>query len=282
MAIQGSHDLDNSIRAAAIELETLEFPAPQVLLLLGTGVDDLIPLLTEPVEIALSDLPQVPGAWRSAQLIAGRFADVRVWACVDAPEADDVSWARAWPIWLARAAGAGSCLITAAGCALPDASSPLPAEGYLFVEDHLMLEGTSALHGLASSNLGPLFPDQGSVHDFSARRDLMQEGARLGLTCVEGVLACVPGPTLETPAERSYYARAGAHASVQDLGNVFHAMAHCGLSGLTLVALLGASSGRVEELLAASNRLAPGLAELIQASVGTLAARAQLERQEEL
>lgn len=282
MALEGLNDLDISIRAATLELESLNFPSPEVLLLLGTGVEDLTPLFREPVEVDLSILPGVPAAWRSAQLIAGRIDEVRVWACTDAPDPDTVPWARAWPVWLARAAGAGACLVTAAGSALPDSNPPPPAEGFLLVEDHLILEGASALRGLGSSSLGPLFPDQGGVHDASLRRDLMQEFTRRGLTCVEGVLACVPGPALETPAERAYLAHAGAHASSQGLGSVFHAMAHCGLGGLTLVALLGNSSARVADLLAASERLAPGLAELVQATIGPLAARTRLERQEEL
>jgi len=275
-------DLDSSIGAAALGLESLDAPSPEVLLLLGTGVEDITPLFEEPVEVVLSDLPGVPEAWRRAQLIAGRINGVRVWACADAPDPDAVPWARAWPVWLARASGAGACLVTAAGSALPDATPPLPAEGYLLVEDHLVLEGASALCGLASSNLGPLFPDQGGVHDASLRHDLMREGARRGLTCVEGVLACTPGPSLETPAERTYFARAGAHASTQSLGSVFHAMAHSGLDGVTLVALLGDSPARVPDLLAATERLAPGLLELVEAAIEPLAAHARLERQEEL
>jgi len=282
MTVQGLHDLDSSVRAALLELGSLDFPSPEVLLLLGTGVDDLIPLLEEPVEVALSNLPEAPDAWCNTQIIAGRVAGVRVWACADAPGPDDTPWARAWPVWLARAAGAGACLVTAAGSTLSDASHPPPVEGFLFVEDHLNLEGASILRGLTSSSLGPLFPDQGSVHDDALRQDLLREGTRLGLSCTEGVLACVPGPALETSAERAYLARTGAHASAQDICGVFHAMAHCGLEGLALVPLLGAASACVEDLLAASERLAPGLAELVEASIAPLAARARSERQEDL
>jgi len=49
-----------------------------------------------------------------------------------------------------------------------------------------------------------------------------------------------------------------------------------------MVALLGASSAKVEDLIVASERLAPGLAELIEASIAPLAERARLERQQEL
>ena len=101
LAMEESTDLDSSVRAAVLELQSRDFPNPEVLLLLGTGVDETSAPLSEPTEVSLSDLPEVPRAWRDAQLIAGRSGDVRVWACTDAPESDATPWARAWPIWLA-------------------------------------------------------------------------------------------------------------------------------------------------------------------------------------
>jgi purine-nucleoside phosphorylase len=172
--------------------------------------------------------------------------------------------------------------VTAAGSALPLGDDSNIEEDYLFVSDHLALDGASTLRGLAQSNLGPLFPDQGRVHDDVLRSELIKAGQRKGLPCAEGVLACAPGPAIETPAEREYYARAGAHASAQELGAVFHAMAHSGLSGITLIAILGDPDVSVEELLKASTRLAPGLSELIQAAIDPLAARSRLELEEEL
>jgi hypothetical protein len=59
-------------------------------------------------------------------------------------------------------------------------------------------------------------------------------------------------------------------------------MAHSGLSGITLVAMLGNPTDSVEELLEASTRLAPGLCELIEASIEPLAALSRSEQEEEL
>ena len=239
MTTLAPHELDVSVSEAILELESMNFTSPEVFLLLGTGSDDLVQILQSPVEIALGALPTCPTAWKSSSLCAGELHGVRIWALTDAPESDQRPWARAWPIWLARAAGAGTCLISAAGCALPLNDGGALTEDFLFVADHISMDGPSPLHGLASSKLGPLFPDQGRVHDTSARVELIKEARRRGLSSAEGVLACAPGPALETPAEREYFARAGAEASAQDLGAVFHAMAHSGLGGVTLVALLG-------------------------------------------
>ena len=282
MSAKATHELDASVREANLQLESLNFTAPEIFLLLGTGVEDLTRLLEDCVELSMSELSSCPPAWKDRSLFAGRVGGVRVWALSDDPEHDPVAWARAWPIWLARAAGAGACLITTAGIALPEPNDPHLSEGFLFVSDHLVLGGESPLRGLSQSNLGPLFPDQGRVHDAALRASLLKKGRTKGLPCSEGVLACVPGPSLETPAEREYYNRAGADASAQNLGGVLHAMAHCGLGGVTLVTLLGGQDSSIERMLESSSRLAPGLAELIETSIDPLATRARDERREEL
>jgi purine-nucleoside phosphorylase len=282
MTTQAPHALDASVREAVLELESMNFTSPEVFLLLGTGSGDLTRLLEDPAEVSLSELPSCPKAWMGGSLCAGEIRGVRIWVLTDAPQTGDASWARAWPVWLSRTAGAGACLVTAAGCALPGHDDSELQDGYLFVSDHLALDGSSALRGLARSNLGPLFPDQGRVHDATSRAALVKEGERRGLACSEGILACTPGPALETPAERAYFAQAGAQASAQDLGAVFHAMAHSGLCGLTIVALLGDPEASVEELLEASTRLAPGLCELIEAAIDPLAERSRQELGEEL
>ena len=247
-------------------------------MLLGTGTQDVSPLLEEAQNISLQELDECPAAWRGALLCTGRVRGVRVWALTDAPAPGYLDWTRAWPVWLARSAGAGACLVTAAGCGLQGSEEV----DYLAVSDHLVMDGSNALTGLAASSLGPLFPDQGRVHHEGARAELVERAAKVGLRCSAGVLACTPGPTLETPAERRLYERAGAQATTQELGGVFHAMAHSGMGGLSLIALLGAEASSVEDLIERSERLAPGLLELIEAAVEPLAAMARREREEEL
>jgi len=282
MSTEILNELDSSVRAAREQLHDGGVLSPEVLMLLGTGSEDIAPLLSERVTIELGELDGTPAAWRAAQINCGKLADVRVWLCDDAPLDDPRPWARAWPIWLARAAGAGSCLLSAAGSALPGVDPAPPAEGYFLARDHLALEGASVLRGLSDSTLGPLFPDQGSVHLDLARHELLQAAARVGIDCAEGVLACVPGPALETPAERAYLAHAGAHASAQNLSGALHAMAHAGLGGLCLVALLGGDADKVEDLLAAADRLAPGLLELLTTAIPPLAAHSRAQAKEQL
>jgi purine-nucleoside phosphorylase len=173
-------------------------------------------------------------------------------------------------------------LICIGASPLVDAKPATLSEGFFLAEDHLMLEGSTPLHGLSSSNLGPLFPDQASVHDKLARAALLERAQTLGLPCEMGVLACIPGPALETPAEQRYHALAGAHAAAQNAGGLYHAMAHSGLSGLTIAALLGRGDATVEELVATAHKLAPGLIELILAATDLLAVNTRLDAKNQL
>ena len=282
MPAQHTHELDASVREASLQLRESDFGAPEVLLLLGTGVSDIQTLLEDPQHLNLSDVAGAPKAWSESSLTSGRLGSARVWLCEDAPQADPVSWARSWPIWLARQCGAGRALLSVGASPLTNAKPACQPEGFFLVEDHLMLEGATPLTALSTSNLGPLFPDQGAVHDKPARDALHLQAQALGLPCDRGVIACTPGPTLETPAEQRYHALAGAHASAQSIGALFHAMAHSGLSGLTIAALLGHGEADVEELVASAQRLAPGLTELIPAAVEILATNSRSEAEEQL
>jgi purine-nucleoside phosphorylase len=133
------------------------------------------------------------------------------------------------------------------------------------VRDHINLSGRTPLVGLTESRLGPLFPDQSRLHHQELRKQALVAARKLGLACCEAVVACVSGPTLETPAERRFWAQAGADVAVQELVNTLHACAHAGLSVLELVALTDRGEG-VQDMAGLVSRalaIAPGLEDLL-------------------
>ena len=282
MPAQQPHELDASIREASLQLHDHAIGAPEVLMLLATGAEDVMPLLEDPQELSLSELSSAPTAWTDSVLIGGKLNGVRVWLCEDSPRTDVTAWARPWLIWLARQCGAGRALLTIGASALTHATEPCQPEGFFLAADHLMLEGATPLRALSHSNLGPLFPDQGCVHDTTAQEALLLRARSLGLPCDAGVLACIPGPALETPAEQRYHALAGAHASAQNVGALYHAMAHSGLSSITIAALLGEGDAKVEDLVASAQRLAPGLIELIVCATELLGSNSRAEAEGQL
>jgi len=81
----------------------------------------------------------------------------------------------------------------------------------------------------------------------------------------EAVVVASPGPALETPAERHFFARAGGQVAVQGLEGPLLAAAHAGLAVLAIVCVTDRGEGEVDlgQIVAAAERLAPGLEDLL-------------------
>lgn len=141
--------LDRSVARAADALRDSEVGSPDALLLLATGPGDLPARMTDSVVVPLREVPGVPAAWHGVTLRAGRLGVALVWLIEDdadlehGPEPD---WNRAFPVWLAGAAGARLMIHTSAGTALgstsPDGAT-LVAGDVVRLVDHLNLSGRS-------------------------------------------------------------------------------------------------------------------------------------------
>jgi len=263
--------LDAAVRGALAGLEAAGVPAPRALFLLGTGAG-LLPLgLKESRRIGLGEIAGVPEAWREVQLHAGNLGGLACWMIEDAPgppdrgalpAADEPPWVRGFPCWLAAAAGAAVLVHTSAGATLVD---DIPPGALAIVSDHVNLSGRTPLLGLAGSSLGPLFPDLTRLHHAGLRARAIATASRIGLAAHEAVAACSPGPALETPAERRFFARAGAQVVVQGLEGPLLAAAHAGLAVLAVVCVTdrGESEADLGQIVASAEKIAPGLEDLL-------------------
>ncbi len=287
-----SNPLDAAVFDASKELRGRGAPEPEVLFLLGTGLGLLPSKLSSSWRLPLESIAGVPTAWRGATLIAGDVRGVTFWLIEDAPHEEggrvaaampsEHAWARAFPVWLAACSGATICVHTSAGTALGDDQPGAQPPVLAFGSDHLNLSGQTPLLGLGESRLGALFPDQTTVHHARLRERALWHAERLGIPSMQGVLACTSGPSLETPAERVYFQRAGGDVAVQDLAAPLIAAAHSGLSCLSIVGLLPQEPGiDVRRLLEGAEVIAPALEELIEALLPDLA-QLSLELREEV
>lgn len=279
---------DAEIFDAAAGLAERGVPQPEALFLLGCGVGVLPGRLEHAGRTPLAGLDGVPDAWADALLHYGVFNGLSVWMIEDAPRTpseEDPLWVGAFPVWLAAAAGAATLVHTSAGNALPrlpqpeqdEPREPLSVGTIALVSDHVNLSGDSPLVGVGESRLGPLFPDQTRVHDAALRKSALQTAERLGLASVEAIVACVQGPSLETPAERRWFAAAGCDVSVQRLATPLIGAAHAGLGTLSLVLVANDSEGPIDiaEVVAVAARLAPSVDDLLWELAADVRAQAQ-------
>lgn len=272
-----AHPLDEACHATAAWLARHGACAPSALLLLGTGCGILPTRLENAGRAPLSR--SAPRPWSEALLHWGEFNGLALWMLDDAPlepEVGDPAWAHGFPVWLAAAAGASALVHTSAGVSLAnERGEALPPGAIALVSDHLNLSGSSPLVGLAASQLGPMFPDQSHAHDAKLRRSALATCRKLGLDAREAVAACTLGPTLDTPAERRFFARAGADVAVSELAAPLLAAAHAGLGTLALVVV--AARGEESLDLARTTALAHAVAPALDDLLWELAAQVQRE-----
>lgn len=271
----GTDSIDDAIFAASKELRGRGAADPDALFLMGTGVGLLAAGYEVSFKLPLEGIAGVPSAWRHQTLQVAESADLVAWFLEDAagspetgnaPTADEAPWTRGFPCWLAACSGAALCVHTSGGYSILERHESSPGETLALLSDHINLSGTTPLLGLGESRLGPLFPDQSRVHDPELREAALGHAKRLGLPCVEAIAACTAGPSIGTPAERRYQASAGAQVAVQGLAAPAIAAAHAGLACLFVVAVIDPDGeAALEAQLAAADRLAPALEDLLLA-----------------
>jgi len=230
--------MDTTVSALNAELKERGTPRPDLLFLMATGTQHLLDHLGSIRETSLAGAADVPAPWAASTLHSGSLGSLNVWALDDAGaesagmDRTAPAWGAALPVWLAAAAGAALCVHTSAGSFLGERCGP----GFAVLSDHINLSGRNPLTGLGESELGPLFPDQSTLHHQGLRHAALLEAEALGLDAQEAVAACTAGPALETAAERRMLASLGADVSVQGLAAPLIACAHAGLASLALVA----------------------------------------------
>lgn len=262
--------MDEAITMALGAVRSAGTPDPDVLLFAATGTAGLIAALESGVKLELSDVEGTPPAYQGICLYAGSLGSTIVWIVEDAPQvrAGDASWTRAFPVWLAAAAGAKFMVHTSAGTAL-DGGDPgvdsIPAESIVRATDHINLSGTTPLLGLGKSRFGPLFPDQTRVHAADLAKLAVAVAGEESIELRETVAACTLGPALSTPAELESYRLAGAGMAVQRLGDPLIAAAHAGLGALALTAITELASEHlgIADMVLRASRVAPDLDRLV-------------------
>lgn len=278
--------LDTAIQGAATYLQECGALEPSALFFLGTGAGVLPERLEQRHDFELAEIPGCPPAFDEARLFTGRLQGLPIWAVDRFGDLgqEGPAWSGGFPVWLAAASGATSVLCTAAAGALPSPgeTGPIPIGSFVVARDHLNLSGSTPLLGLGDSRLGPMFPDVSILHDEELVDSALECAERLGIPARPGLVACTPGPALETPAERKYMALAGADITVQGLASPLLAAAHGGLSALVLMVVTddGSSPVNLASILAASEEAAPRLDDWLHQLTGSIQerARAELER----
>ena len=269
-------DLHDRIELAAHAIRR-EIPGPPgIAIVLGSGLGVLADRLSDPAIVPYADIPNFPGPTvpgHAGNLLAGHLGRARVIALQGRfhyYEGHDLE-AVTFPVRVLQALGIRTLILTAAtGGIHPDFR---PGD-IVCLSDHLNLIGANPLRGHNDDRLGPRFPDMTRVYSPDLRRVAHEEADRLGLGLRDGVYACLPGPSYETPAEIRMLRALGA--DVVGMSTVPEAIVarHAGIEVLAFALVTNAAAGITgepithEEVLEAGREAGLRLGSLIEAVVG--------------
>jgi purine-nucleoside phosphorylase len=268
------------VRRAADTVRARWDQAPEIAIILGTGLGGLGREIAVEAEVPYAEIPGFPLSTvesHAGRLLCGRLSGLRVVAMqgrfhhYEGYSLDRV----AFPVWVMRALGARSLVVSNACGGL----HPLWGPGDLMVlSDHINLIGDNPLVGPNDDALGPRFPDMSEPYDPALRALARAVALERKITLREGVYAAITGPNLETRAEYRWLRRVGADvvgmSTVPEVIAARHAgLAVLGVSIITDMCLPDALEPvSLETIIAAANEAEPRLTALVAGVAKRLAA----------
>ena len=239
---------------------------------LGTGLGQFSELLKRKQVIEYSAIPSFPASTVSSHqgrlliglingvstiVLSGRFHFYEGYSTKEVT----------FPIRVLQLLGIKTLILTNAAGGL----NPLFVPGTIMVlRDHLNFLGENPLRGPNVDEWGPRFPDLSVPYCPSLIKTALDAADNCSIkNVVSGTYACIPGPSLETPAETQFLRGAGADAvGMSTVPEVITAI-HGGIQvlGLSVVANVNNPDDMqpimLEDIIAAAAAVEPHLAKLI-------------------
>ena len=186
--------------------------APDVAVILGTGLGGLVEEIEVSAEIAYGDIPGFPLSTvesHAGRLLFGILGGKKVVAMQGRfHRYEGYSMQQiVFPVRVMHALGARTLIVSNACGGM----NPLWNPGELMLlADHINLLGDSPLIGPNDDSLGPRFPDMSQPYDEELRAVARTVASELRIVLREGVYVAVTGPNLETRAEYRFLRGIGA------------------------------------------------------------------------
>lgn len=188
--------------------------APEVGIILGTGLGGLVNEITDKKELHYADIPNFPVSTvkgHSGKLIFGMLGNKKVVAMqgrfhfYEGYGMQDVTF----PVRVMKEIGIKFLIVSNAAGGM---NRGFTVGDIMIINDHINLMPSNPLIGHNFDELGPRFPDMSEAYDKKAIIQALTIANRNGIDVKQGVYAAVSGPTFETPAEYRYMRTIGADA----------------------------------------------------------------------
>ncbi len=252
---------------------------PQLGIVLGTGLGELIDLIDETNRLRYADIPHFPNPTvdsHRGQLILGTLHGLPVAALQGRVHLYEGYSAKAvtLPIRVLGTLGVETLFISNAAGGM---NSHFSAGDLMLITDHINLQGANPLVGPNVDDWGPRFPDMSEPYDPDLRTLANENAMEQGLKLQQGVYVAVSGPNLETRAEYRMLRRLGADAVGMSTVPEVIVARHMGLRVMALSVITdecfpdALEPVSLEDVLSVAGTAGPSLTRLVDAVVSDLA-----------
>ncbi|MFT5252208.1 MAG: purine-nucleoside phosphorylase [Flavobacteriales bacterium] len=195
-------------------LQSKGFKNPQIGIVLGTGLGQLVDHVDVEVEINYSDIPNFPVStveFHSGKLLYGILEGKKVivmqgrFHLYEGYTLQEITF----PVRVLKALGITSLLVSNAAGAI---NLSYKKGDLMLLDDHINLQGGSPLAFKNVSDFGERFTDMCAPYDAHLNDKMLAIAKENNIVLHKGIYASVVGPQLETRAEYRYLKIIGADA----------------------------------------------------------------------
>lgn len=181
-------------------------------IILGTGMNDVLDIISIEKEIPLKDIPHFPASnvgFQKGSFIYGSIGGKKL-LCMNGRyhyyEGHSMMEI-VFPIYVLHKMGIKHLFITSA---VGGINRNYRKGDIVLVKDHINLCSVNPLIGLRDEDGNVIFPNMVDAYDKEAIRSVKKVANKKGIKLKEGVLAYLPGPNFETIAELRLLSSVGA------------------------------------------------------------------------
>ncbi|MEK3721703.1 purine-nucleoside phosphorylase [Paenibacillus sp. FSL H8-0034] len=274
----GDQALLVSIKEAAQYIRTQYATAPQIGLILGSGLGVIADLVENATVIAYHDIPHFPISTvegHAGELLLGTIHGKHVllmkgrFHLYEGYGVDVVSF----PVRVMKELGVQTLIVTNAAGGV---NISYEVGDLMVIKDHINFTFRNPLIGPNFSELGVRFPDMSEAYSRRLRQTAHEVASEQGLKLPEGVYAGLTGPTYETPAEIRMLRTLGADAvGMSTVAEVIVAR-HAGIEVLGFSCISNMAAGILDqplshqEVMETTERVKPKFLKLILGIVAKL------------
>ena len=271
--------LKENLHEAAYHLKThLQGRAPEIGIILGSGLGPLAEQVEDAVHIPFGDIPHMKRSTATSHV--GRFVcGTLAGKCVlvmqgrlhgyEGNTAQEV----AFPVWIMNELGIGTLITTNAAGAI---NASYEVGDFCIMNDHINFTGRNPVAGQEPDGIAFRFFSMKDAYDPQLREIAHSVAAREDIKVQEGVYLGLLGPSFETPAEIRAFRTWGADTVAMSVCEEVIAARHVGMRvlGMSLVSNMacgieGASPSDLEVFEVAQRRQ-PDFCRLVEGIVAEL------------